>query len=31
MMVKNTVRIMRIRINAVADVIFLSRSAPADQ
>jgi hypothetical protein len=29
MMVKNTIQIMRIRINAVAGVVLPSRSAPA--
>ena len=31
MTVKNTYKIMRIRINAVAGVVIHSRSAPADQ
>jgi hypothetical protein len=30
MMVKNTVQSIRIRINAVSDVVLPSRSAPAD-
>jgi hypothetical protein len=31
MIFKSTVRIMRIRINAVAGVVLPSRSAPADR
>jgi hypothetical protein len=31
MLFKNTVRVMRIRINAVAGVVVPSRSAPVDR
>jgi hypothetical protein len=31
MMIKSIVRIMRIRTNAVAGVVYPSRSAPADR